>query len=125
MRHLSLVGGLLAAALALAGSARAAGDAAAGQAIFERICRNCHSAEIGVNKVGPSLHHLLGRPAGTVPDYPYSPALKASGKVWTAAELDLYLADPAGTVPGVKMHFKGFGAATDRADVIAYLQSLE
>jgi len=113
------------ASLALGATAADAADVSAGKEIFGRTCQNCHSIEIGVNKVGPSLWDVVGRPAASVPDYAYSSAMKGNKAVWTAASLDVYLADPRGDVHGVKMYFKGLPEAKDRADVIAYLATLK
>ena len=101
------------------------GDLVAGRAVFQRTCQNCHSVEIGVNKVGPSLWGVVGRQAAAVPDFVYSEAMKANKSMWTASSLDAYLADPRGDVHGVKMFFKGLPEPKDRADVIAYLQTLK
>lgn len=110
----------------LASKALAAeGDPAAGKATFERTCRNCHAIEIGVNKVGPSLWNVVGRPPAAVPDFAYSEAMKANKQAWTPKALDTYLADPRGEVHGVKMFFRGLPSPVDRADVIAYLQTLK
>jgi cytochrome c len=102
----------------------AAGDVSRGEEIFQRTCINCHSTEIGVNKIGPSLHGVVGREVAIVPDFIYSDALKATRKTWTEAELDAYLADPRGAMHGVKMFFKGLPDADQRVDVIAYLKTL-
>lgn len=101
------------------------GDPAAGKDIFSRTCQNCHATEVGVNKVGPTLWNVLGRKVASVPDYNYSPAMKAESGVWGEKELDAYLADPRGDKHGVKMFFKGLPAAQDRNDVIAYLRTLK
>lgn len=106
-------------------SAADVGDPAAGKSIFARICQNCHSVEVGVNKVGPSLWNVVGRPAAAVPDYAYSDGMKANKTPWSAASLDVYLADPRGDVHGAKMYFKGLPDAKSRTDVIAYLQTLK
>ena len=116
--------------MAAAGSGSAqppVGNAANGKAIFQRTCANCHSAEIGVNKIGPSLWDVVGRPIASVPDYNYSARLqrlKVEWQVWDSSALDVYLRDPR-AFHGVKMYFKGLPDATDRADVIAYLSSLK
>ncbi|WP_128924029.1 c-type cytochrome [Bradyrhizobium guangxiense] len=118
-------------ALALATSslaprpASAEGDAAAGKAIFQRTCENCHAVAIGVNKVGPSLWNVVDRKPAAVPDFAYSDAMKANKAAWTPTALDAYLADPRGDVHGVKMFFKGLPNPADRANVIAYLQTLK
>lgn len=65
---------------------------------------------------------MFGRKAGSVPGFTYSPALKASGLVWTATNLDRWLAAPTSLVKGTSMGFR-LSAAVDRADVIAYLAS--
>jgi cytochrome c len=106
-------------------AADAGGDAAAGQAIFKRTCQNCHSTEIGVNKIGPSLFNVVGRQPASVPDYAYSDAMKANKTAWDATALDAYLADPRGDVHGAKMMFRGLPEAKDRADVIAYMRTLK
>lgn len=101
------------------------GDPAAGKDIFARTCENCHAVVIGVNKVGPSLWNVIDRKPAAVPDFAYSDAMKANKQPWTVAALDTYLADPRGDVHGVKMFFKGLPNSTDRANVIAYLQTLK
>ena len=116
---------MLIAAVPSARAVDADGDPAVGKAIFQRICQNCHSNEIGVNKVGPSLWNVVGRQAGTVPDFQYSDAMKSNKAVWNTSSLDAYLADPRGDVHGVKMFFRGLPEAKDRGDVIAYLQTLK
>ena len=118
----------LGVAVGLAGAARAADDVAAGKAIFAHTCANCHSTRIGVNKIGPSLWHVVGRPVASVPDYNYSAKLRSVAKdwgTWDAARLDMYLRNPRQVLHGVKMYFKGLPDAKDRADVIAYLQTLK
>ncbi|CCE10794.1 Cytochrome c [Bradyrhizobium sp. STM 3843] len=110
----------------LASSATALdGDPVAGKSIFQRICQNCHSPEIGINKVGPSLWNIVGRQPAAVPDYAYSEGMKINKTPWTAAALDAYIADPRGDVHGVKMYFKGLADGKDRADVVAYLSTLK
>jgi cytochrome c len=116
---------LLMTSSAAAFAADSSGDSVSGKAIFQHICQNCHSAEIGINKVGPSLWSVVGREPASVPDYTYSEAMKANKSAWTAAALDAYLADPRGDVHGVKMFFKGLPESRDRADVIAYLATLK
>jgi cytochrome c len=106
---------------AAASAADSSGDSVSGKAIFQHICQNCHSTEIGINKVGPSLWSIVGRE----PDHTYSEAMKANKSTWTAATLDAYLADPRGDVHGAKMFFKGLPESKDRADIIAYLATLK
>ena len=116
---------LLVTSSAAAFAADSGGDSVSGRAIFQHICQNCHSAEIGINKVGPSLWGVVGREPASVPDYAYSEAMKANKSAWTAAALDAYLADPRSDVHGANMFFRGLPGSKDRADVIAYLTSLK
>ncbi|MDX2235693.1 MAG: cytochrome c family protein [Hyphomonadaceae bacterium] len=97
------------------------GDVAAGARIF-RQCMTCHVTTAGVNKVGPSLHGIIGRPAGTVPGFRYSNANKNSGITWTEQELFVYLENPKAKIPGTIMAFVGLRDAKQRADLIAYLK---
>jgi nitrite reductase (NO-forming) len=101
-------------------TAGAAADLAAGRLVF-RKCQACHSLEPGKNLVGPSLASIVGRKAGSVPNYNYSPAMKQAGIVWDAKTLDAYLTDPQKVVPGNRMPFPGMKTDHDRNDVIAYL----
>ncbi|MDP3406457.1 MAG: cytochrome c family protein [Brevundimonas sp.] len=98
------------------------GDATAGQRIFAQ-CRTCHAVEEGVNRVGPSLHGIIGRESGTVAGYTYSAANLASDAVWDEATLFTYLEDPRGFMPGTKMAYVGLKNPQQRADVIAYLKA--
>lgn len=99
------------------------GDAAKGKTAF-LTCQTCHAVEEGVNKIGPSLHAVVGRAAGTVAGYSYTPANKDSGITWSEDKLFQYLENPQRVVPGTKMAFAGFADPQKRADVIAYLKTL-
>lgn len=110
--------------LSLAMPSVAMSAAPQGKEIFKSRCSMCHSTQAGVNKIGPSLDGVVGRKAGTAPDYDYSEALKSSGITWTPAALDKWLKNPHQFVPGDKMPFPGLPSKTQRDDVIAYLQSL-
>jgi len=110
------------ALVASGGVASAAGDAAAGEATF-RMCKTCHRiGEDARNFVGPELNGVVGRKAGSVPDYNYSDANKNSGLTWDEATLTKYLRSPREVVPGTKMAFPGLQRDQDVADVIAYLK---
>jgi cytochrome c len=98
-----------------------AADIAAGQAVFNR-CKICHSLEAGKNIVGPSLHGLFGRKAGTIDNFTYSAAMTDSGIVWDDETLTKYLHDPKQVVPGGKMAFPGLKDDQQIADLLGYLQ---
>jgi cytochrome c len=97
------------------------GDPALGQKIFLK-CQVCHSIEAGTNKVGPSLHGLIGRHSATIATFNYSPAMKNANVTWDPPTLDKYLTNPKAMVPGTKMLFPGLPKAEDRANLIAYLK---
>ena len=100
------------------GPACATGNVARGQTLYKG-CADCHS--INENAVGPMHKGVVGRKAGSVPGYDYSPDLKNSGIVWTEENLDKWLAGPQVMVAETKMFFD-VPDAQDRADIIAYLK---
>jgi cytochrome c len=126
MKRLAASGVALAVCLALSTTARAA-DAAHGRVMFEKTCANCHSTEAGVNKVGPTLFDIVGRPVASVQGYDYSKKMREVSrkwKVWDEKHLDTYLTNPRQVLHGVKMYF-AVPDAKDRADVLAYLNTLK
>ncbi|MCC7346405.1 MAG: multicopper oxidase domain-containing protein, partial [Variibacter sp.] len=98
----------------------AAAEPSAGRQVY-RKCQACHSLEPGKNALGPTLANVIGRKAGDVAAFNYSPAMKSSNVVWDAKSLDAYLADPQKFIPGNKMPFPGLKNENERRDVIAYL----
>jgi cytochrome c len=110
--------GACAALAAMSPPVAARGNAARGAAIYER-CAACHS--LGHSRTGPKHCGLLGRRAGSVPDFDYSPALRASGIVWSERTLDRFLAAPTKMVPGTSMGYAGIEDPRDREDLIAWL----
>ena len=121
LRRLPIV--LVIAGIAAAGRAGAQ-DAAAGAATFKAQCAICHAVTPDKNQVGPSLFGIIGREAGTAPNFKYSNANKTSGITWDEAKLDPYLTNPRAVVPGTIMTFPGLKDPQQRADVIAYLETL-
>ena len=117
----------LAAALVLAvtiNGPAAAGDATAGKAVFNSQCAMCHTiAAGGPNLLGPNLHGIVGRTAGTTKGYNYSPAMKAAGFAWTKEKLAAYLPAPTALVPGNKMPYAGLHQPQKVDDLIAYLDA--
>ena len=96
-------------------------DAARGQKLFEE-CAACHALERNTQSVGPDLHGVFGRKAGTLDDFRYSTALRRSNITWNAKTLDEYIADPQKVVPQNRMPYAGMLEAADRAALIGYLQ---
>ena len=112
---------LVAAAVLFAGVAAAAeGNAARGEKLYDR-CAACHA--LAQDRVGPRHCGLLGRRAGSVAGFDYSPAMKISGIVWTARALDRFLTAPTKEVPGTTMTYDGVPEPQERADLIAYLDA--
>jgi cytochrome c len=121
MRSLaSMAVGALVALAAFAPAAIAAGDAGRGAQIYER-CAACHSLDY--NRTGPKHCGLFGRRAGSLADFEYSPAMRASGIVWNDKTLDRFLAAPTKVVPGTAMGYAGVDDPRERADLIAYLKA--
>ncbi len=85
----------------------------------------CHNFQEGAgNKVGPDLYGIVGRDVASAPGFAYSKAMTAKGGAWTALDLNAFLTNPKAAVPGTAMAFAGLGKDTERADLIAYLNSL-
>ena len=103
----------------------AAQDAELGEQVF-RQCRACHLVGDGArNLVGPQLNGVVGRPAGAIEGFNYSPANReagAKGLVWTEENLLKYLENPQVFMPGTKMFYAGVKAEDARRDLIAYLK---
>jgi len=108
--------------LALSACSSGGGDAKRGHELYARECAACHS--LTANADAPLHCGLIGRKAGTVPGFPYSEAMRASGLVWDEQTLDEFLTAPYQVLPGTIMGFPGFSQPADRADVIAYLQQV-
>jgi cytochrome c len=93
-----------------------------------KVCQVCHTFDKGgPNKIGPNLFGVAGGPIGEDRNgFAFSDAIEADkGQKWTPEKLNEWLDDPQHFAPGTKMTFAGFPKAEDRADVIAYLQSLK
>ena len=98
-------------------------DAAEGKKVYA-TCIACHAVD-KTNKLGPGLAGLMGRKVGTAEGFRYSRAMKKSVLIWDEKTLDAYLANPQGTLPGSVMPFPGLPDAGQRADLIAYLKTLQ
>jgi cytochrome c len=114
---------LAAAASVLALHAAHAQGALPGQAVFAQ-CAACHSVD-GSNGTGPSLQGVVGRKAGSFQGFRFSRAMRAAGFAWDAKSLDAYIADPQKALPGNVMPYSGLTDEKQRADLVAYLQTLK
>jgi len=114
---------MIASALLGAASANAQ-NADNGRQVFRQICSICHEVAAGRNRVGPSLFGVVGRKAGTEPDFHYSDEMKNSGITWDEPTLDRFIAGPRGVVPGTRMAYAGLKDEQKRHDLIAYLATL-
>jgi cytochrome c len=129
--HIAVVEEQVAAAPAGAAAATvpplaAGGDAAAGKAVFDKVCMTCHTPDKGgANKVGPNLFATAGGKKAHSGTFSYSPAMQNKGGEWTDDDLNAFLYKPSAFVKGTKMAFAGISKDKDRADVIAYLKSLK
>jgi cytochrome c len=97
-------------------------DAASEQQAFNNACRTCHVMREGDNRLGPNLHKIIGRKAGSLPDYNYSGAMKEAGFVWDKEKLDRFIANPDEVVSGNSMKpYNGLTSSDDRTKIIAFL----
>ena len=100
-------------------------EAASEQQVFNNACRTCHTVKEGDNRQGPNLYKIIGRKAGSLPDYNYSSAMKGAGFVWDEEKLEHFIASPDEVVPGNNMKpYSGLASTDDRTKVIAFLQSV-
>ena len=101
-----------------------AADPVNGKKVFKK-CAACHSLQEGKNKIGPSLHNLLGRKAGSVEGYKYSKAMKNSDVVWDEKSLDKFLTKPRKFIKRTKMSFWGIKKKSLRDDLISFFKQLQ
>ena len=95
-----------------------------GQLTFNNVCRTCHMINEGDNRLGPSLHKIIGRKAGSLSNYSYSTAMKGADLVWDRAALDRFISNPDQVVPGNNMKpFSGLSSAEERAEIITFLEA--
>jgi len=96
------------------------------QVAYNNHCRTCHSAAPDDNRLGPSLHGVMGRKAGGVEGFAYSPGFKTSTLVWDEKNMDQFIANPNSVFPGSNMAtFAGLSDEAQRQAIIDYLKSLK
>jgi len=102
-----------------------AGASAEHGAQIAKQCQICHNLQEGQGaKIGPDLYGVVDRPVASMAGFKYTPALKAKGGKWTFAALNKWITDPRADVPGTAMTFAGISSDKQRADLIAYLDTL-
>jgi cytochrome c len=95
-----------------------------GQLAFNNVCRTCHTLGEGDNRLGPSLHKIIGRKAGSLPNYNYSSSMKRADLVWDRATLDRFISNPDQVIPGNNMKpYSGLTSAEERAKIVAFLEA--
>lgn len=120
LKHIAAAGAACVVAFLAASAVALGADLERGRQLWESRCFGCHGLD--GDRVGPRHRGVVGRKAGSVADFAYSPALRSAGFVWDESRLDAWLTDPQKLVPGQRMNIR-VGAAEDRADIIAYLRS--
>ena len=99
-------------------------DTNAGLAAFNQACRTCHTTREGDNRLGPTLHGVIGRKAGSLLNYNnYSDSMKNANLVWDKSNLERFIANPDQVVPGNNMKpFAGVASADERAKIVGFLE---
>jgi cytochrome c len=93
-----------------------------GEQAFNNACRTCHTVKQGDNRLGPNLHKIVGRKAGSLPDYAFSSAMREADFAWDEEKLDRFIAKPDEVVAGNNMKpYGGLPSSEDRKKIIAFL----
>ncbi|WP_412564291.1 c-type cytochrome [Thalassobius sp. MITS945101] len=99
-------------------------DVAKGAKVFGK-CKACHKLDDGANGTGPHLFQIVDRAVSAADGFSYSGKLVAVADTWSIDNLNAFIESPKGFAPGTKMSFSGLKKEKDRANLIAYLQSLQ
>jgi cytochrome c len=128
MKRIGWLGQVISSAMLYLSSSLSAQDVlskGAEQQLFNNACRTCHSTQKDDNRLGPNLHQIIGRKAGSLPEYNYSSALRDSNFIWDEAKLARFIANPDEVVPGNKMApYGGLASVEDRKKIVLFLQSM-
>ena len=93
-----------------------------GEQAFNNACRTCHVVREGDNRLGPNLHRIVGRKAGSLEGYAFSSAMKETDFVWDEEKLDRFIANPDEVVAGNNMKpYGGLASSEDRKKIITFL----
>jgi cytochrome c len=118
---------IIAVALALSSAlaeTEVAADEASGEQVFNNNCRTCHSWKKDDNRLGPNLHGIVGRKAGSASGFAYSQSMKSAGITWDEATLDKFVANPEDVVANNNMKpYTGIADAATRKQIIDFLKS--
>jgi cytochrome c len=110
---------------AMVSVAQADTEADQGKLAFNNNCRTCHSMDAGDHRLGPSLHGVVGREAGSIEGYPFSSAMERADFVWDEQRLDKFITNPSQVLTGHKMKpYGGMDDANERQKIIAFLKTL-
>lgn len=94
-----------------------------GKLAFNNSCRTCHSLKAGDNRLGPSLHGIVGAKAGQSTGYAYSQSLRQSGVTWDEATLDRWIENPEAVIPNNNMKpYSGLADAAVRKKIVDFLK---
>lgn len=116
---LAAIGGAVVACFANPGNAA---DAIDGKTAFNNSCRTCHALDAGDNRLGPTLHDIVGKKAGTTEGYQFSSAMKGAGFEWTKEKLAAFIDNPEAVVPGNNMKpYAGVKEQSHQAAIVDFL----
>lgn len=97
-----------------------------GQIAFNNACRTCHSFKPDDNRLGPTLHGIVGRKAGSIDGFQFTSAMKSSGITWDESNLDAFIENPDKVVHGNGMKpYGGMADASERTKIVNYLKTLK
>jgi cytochrome c len=121
--HVLVVALALLLSASLSEAASAAEDAS-GEQLFNNNCRTCHSWKEGDNRLGPTLHGVVGRKSGSIQGFNYSQSLKQANLTWDEGTLDKFIANPDGVVQNNNMKpYTGIADQAVRQKIIEFLKS--
>ncbi|HWK32645.1 MAG TPA: c-type cytochrome [Hyphomicrobium sp.] len=122
----SAIGASLFCALMTVGVAAKEEASEDGKLAFNNACRTCHSFKPNDNRLGPTLHGIVGRQSGSLEGFQFSSAMKSAGITWDESSLDKFIANPDQVVHGNAMKpFGGIADASERQKIVAYLKTLK
>lgn len=124
--RVSLTAAMAAMVLQIAPPAAAQDNVADGRRVFAANCAMCHMAVAnGHTLLGPNLYGVVGRRAGSVPGFAYSPAMQHAAFDWTPEQIEAFVRHPAQVVPGTRMMFAGLRNPQQVDALVAYLRTLQ